>query len=368
MGFCVMRIAPHLCLCLGLTLLANLAAQAEDRSPQPKSFALIAAGPADAETALAAEMVSLFPNEAKARVSVARGDAGFNNIIQLLSDPKIGAAFVSTDALAYAKDVDLGGNLEARLALVARLAPQEVHVVAPRSIASLADLAGQKVGVGPSGSSSAVTATSLFAALKIAIEPVALDAERAMAMLKRNEIAALVSVGGKPLPLMAKLAANADLHLLPVPFSAALQNSYLPTRFEHSDYPGLVESEAEIPTIATGLLLLASRDKGGAAYGAWLQSFIDIFFAGFGTLEKSDRHPKWREVNLAAAYPGFTRADAADTWLSQEPIALQEAAEKGPDKNLATTGPALPASVSMSEDQKKALFQEFIEWRRARQH
>ncbi|MGI8725009.1 MAG: TAXI family TRAP transporter solute-binding subunit [Methyloceanibacter sp.] len=364
-----MRIGPHLLLCLSLTLLASLAAQAEDKHPEPKSFTLIAAGPADAETALAAEMVSLLPNEARNRVSVARGDAGFNNIIQLLSDPKTGAAFVSTDALAYAKDANLGGNLQERLALVARLAPQEVHVVARRNIARLGDLAGQKVGVGPSGSSSAVTAASVFAALNIAVDPVALDTERAMAMLKRGEIAALVSVGGKPLSFMAALQADAaDLHLLAIPFSPALQNSYLPARFEHSDYPGLVESEVEVPTIATGLLLLASRDRDGPAYGAWLQFFIESFFSGFGTLEKRDRHPKWREVNLAAAYPGFARAEPADAWLHKEPVALQDAAEKGPDANLATTAPALPASVSMSEDQKKALFQEFIEWRRARQH
>lgn len=360
---CVSRISAHLLLVLGLTLPSANAAYAQETSPDSRAFALIAGGPGDAETAFATEMADLFPNEATPRVE--RGDAGFNNIVQLLSDPKIGAAFVSTDALAHARDVDLGGKLEDRLALVARLGPQEVHVLARREIADIADLAGKRVSFGPSGSSAAITAASVFAALKIAVEPVDLDAGRAMKMLEQGEIAGLVRVGGKPLPLVATLTGDANIHLLPIPFDAALQEAYLPTRFEHGDYPDLVAADAEVPTIATGLVLLAARDKGDPAYDAWLETFTGTFFAGFAALEESGRHPKWREVNLAASLPGFQRADAASAWLNKQPI---EKAEKGQDANRATTAPALPAAVSMSEEQKKALFQEFIEWRRARQH
>ena len=360
-------IACSILLGFGLTLSANASGQT---SPYPNSFALLASGPEHSETQLATEMVSLLPQENSPRARIERGDAGFNAIVQLLSDPKIGAAFVSTDALAYAKDVELGGRLEERLALIARLAPQEVHVLAARYITKLEDLAGQKVAVGPSGSSSAITAASLFAALKIEIKALPIDTTRGRDLLKQGEIAALVGVGGKPMPYLASMDEE-NLHLLAVPFSEELQAVYLPTRLEHADYPGLIDSNAEVPTIATGLALLAAVDKGDAArgaYKAWLEVFVENIFTGIAKLKVGDHHPKWREVNLAANIPGFSRAAAAEAWLGLQTAPMAEAAAAQSEVQLTATMPPVPASASISEDQREALFQEFIEWRRARQH
>jgi uncharacterized protein len=359
------RIACSILLGFGLTLSSYVSAQT---SPHPDSFALLASGPEDSETQLATEMVSLLPQESRPRVRIERGDAGFNAIVQLLSDPKIGAAFISTDALAYAKDVELGGRLEERLALIARLAPQEVHILAGRHITKIEDLAGQKVAVGPSGSSSAITAASLFAALKIEIEALPIEATRALDLLKRNEIAALVGVGGKPLPYLASMDEE-NLHLLAVPFGEELQAVYLPTRLEHDDYPGLIDGNADVPTIATGLALLAAVDKGDTArgaYKAWLEVLVGNFFTGLAELRVGDHHQKWRDVNLAASIPGLPRAGAAEAWLG---LQSQPVAEAGPaEVRLTATEPQVPTSASISEDQREALFQEFIEWRRARQH
>ena len=356
-------IACWILLGLGLTLPGNASAQTPSH---PDTFSLLASGPEESETQLATEMVSLLPQESRPRVSIERGDAGFNAIVQLLSDPKIGAAFISTDALAYAKDVELGGRLDERLALIARLAPQEVHILAGRHVTKLADLAGQKVAVGPSGSSSAITAASLFAALKIEIEALSIDPTRAIDMLKRNEIAALVGVGGKPLPYLASMDEQ-KLHLLAVPFSEELQAVYLPTRLERADYPGLIDGDA-VPTIATGLVLLAAVDKGDTAsraYKAWLEIFVADFFTGMAKLKAGDHHPKWQDVNLAASIPGLPRVGAAEAWLGTQsrPVARAGTTEV----HLTATEPQVP-SVSISEDQREALFQEFIEWRRARQH
>ena len=366
MGSGVPRIACSILLGFGLTLSGNAGAQT---SPHPDSFALLASGPEGSETQLATEMVSLLPQESRPRVRIERGDAGFNAIVQLLSDPKIGAAFISTDALAYAKDVELGGRLEERVALIAQLAPQEVHILVARHVTKLEELAGQKVAVGPSGSSSAITAASLFAALKIEIEAVPIDANRAIGMLKRNEIAALVSVGGKPLPYLASMYEE-NLHLLAVPFSEELQAVYFPTRLEHEDYPGLIGDDA-VPTIATGLALLAAVDKGDAArgaYKAWLEVFVENLFTGMAKLKVGDHHHKWRDVNLAASIPGFPRATVAEAWLGLQSQPMAETAATKSEVQLTAAEPQAPTSASISEDQREALFQEFIEWRRARQH
>ena len=49
--------------------------------------------------------------------------------------------------------------------------------------------------------------------------------------------------------------------LLPVPFGASLEAVYLPTRIEQHDYPDLIQPGGEVPTVATGMVLLAAKGE-----------------------------------------------------------------------------------------------------------
>ena len=81
----------------------------------------------------------------------------------------------------------------------------------------------------------------------------------------------------------------------------------------------------------------------------------------FGELKRPERHPKWREVNLAAGLPGWTRAQAADDWLAGQPSqAVKPAATTA---SVAGDG-AAPPSWPASTDQKEALFKAFVDWQR----
>src|SRR4249920_3582562 len=179
---------------------------------------VIAGDEAGSEIELAAEMAELFANDSPFRVVPVPGDSGLKNISRLLHDPHIDAGFISTDALAGAKTQSAGNDLAERLQVVARFCPQEVHVLARADIKSLADLAGKKVNIGPAGGSSAVTATILFRAFNIKVEPLALDGHAAIEKLKQGTIAAVVIVGAKPTPLIAEISASDGLHLLPIAF------------------------------------------------------------------------------------------------------------------------------------------------------
>jgi TRAP transporter TAXI family solute receptor len=280
---------------LGLALLRVLAAsQAEAGGKLDDLFWLgvIAGPPSATETVLAADMASLFTSDTPLRVLPMLGDAGAGNIAMLLEAPDVDLALVSTDALAEAAAKDEG--LEQRLELVARLSPQEVHIVARADIGDLADLAGKDVSFGPAGSSSAVAARSLFAALAIEVKPLGLDPGAAIERLKQGTIAAAVIVGGKPTPLIAGLPANRGIHFLPLAF-AALQGGYLPARIEHADYPDLIPAGSEIQTVATGTVLLAARAKHDVGSAKRIARFVDTVFSRFAELKAPDRHPKWRE-------------------------------------------------------------------------
>ena len=134
------------------------------------------------------------------------GDAGEGNIALLLDEPHVDIAFVSTDALAAGRSRTQGpcrsisswwrGFIRKRSTLLARA-----------DIRTVSDLAGKKVNFGPAGSGSSVTASALFKALGIEVEPQSLDASLAIERLKQGAISAAVIVSGKPSPLIAGIPA-----------------------------------------------------------------------------------------------------------------------------------------------------------------
>ena len=314
---------------------------------------LIAGSAAASETVLAADMASLFPQDADLRVLPMLGDAGAGNLALLLDDPHADIAFVSTDALAEAAAKEK--SLADRLELVARLAPQEVHILTRADIGSVSDLSGRRVNIGPAGSASAATAASLFKALGLKVELVSLDAPAAIEQLKQGAISAAMIVGGKPSPLVSAIPLNAGIRLLAIPFGVSLEATYLPTRLEPKDYPHLIRAGGEVATIATGMVLLAARSKTDPGSQERVDRFVAVVFPRFAELQAQGRHPKWREVNLAASLPGFKRTRAAEGWLAARPMAAS-----------AGQAPALPEGL-MSKEQQEALFTRFIEWQRGKE-
>jgi TRAP transporter TAXI family solute receptor len=358
------RALPNLSyLVLGFALIAQFPAQGATAGAiaQPASLGLIAGDTAGSETVLASDVADLFASSATLRVVPLAGDAGQGNIKRLLDEPHADIAFVAMDALAAARTEDQAGKLAERLQLVARLGPQEIHIVARQDIESLAGLVGQKVNIGPAGSSTAVTAGILFKMLGTAIEPVALDGATAIEELKRGAIAATLVVGAKPVPLIAGIAPGYGLHLLPIDFGASLEEAYLPTNLGHDDYPNLIAPSASLPTLATGMALLTAKAKNDPGSKARMASFVDTLFSRLGELQTEDHHPKWREINLAAHVPGLTRTAAAEAWLAAhradtvKPVAVSGKIEAGASE---------PPPIN--PDHKEALFKAFIEWQRAK--
>jgi uncharacterized protein len=88
---------------------------------------------------------------------------------------------------------------------------------------------------------------------------------------------------------------------------------------------------------------------------------VQRFFPKLAEFQKSPRHPKWRETNLAGTLPGWTRFAAAEEWLLRNrPAQPNVATRDGFKEFLATRGAAAP------EDRER-LFQEFLKWSQARE-
>jgi hypothetical protein len=79
-------------------------------------------------------------------------------------------------------------------------------------------------------------------------------------------------------------------------------------------------------------------------------------------LAVSQRHPKWRDVNLGAALPGWPRVEAAETWLRQASTQRKEALRGTPEQPPRSDGRI--KSSELAADRRKRLLDEFDAWAR----
>lgn len=265
---------------------------------------------------IAADLMTVLDDGERLRVLPVLGRGSVQNAADILGLRGVDVGIVQSDVLAYLRRERLLGGEERRLQYITKLYDEEVHLLARRGIAGIRDLAGQKVNVDWRGSGTAVTASVLFERLGIAVQTVHDDQATAVEKLKRGEIAALAYVTGKPARLFAELDAEAGLHLLPVPLSPALLEAYLPARLGHDDYPALLARGTEVDTVAVGAVLATLAAPPGSERHARVERFVAAFADRFARFLQPPRHPKWRDVNLAAQVPGWTRFPPAQALLA----------------------------------------------------
>jgi len=278
----------------------------------------------------------------------------------------------------YLKGVDLGitvtpvlsafrrsgelGNIDDKIVYITKLFNDEMHVLvrADSGITSVEHLRGKKVNFSDVGSATQVSSRDFFNRLGIAVEEVNMGQGDAYEKIKRGEIAATVQFGGKPAPAIAKLKPNDGFRLLPVPYSKPVQEDYLPATLASDDYPGVIAKGQSIETIAYGAVIIAYNWPKGTDRYRRIAKFVDLFFSHFAEFQKPPRHPKWREVNLAAQLPGWKRFDVAEEWLQQHRQPPTVASRAQFETFLATQGAGSAALAN--EHERERLFRAFLNW------
>jgi len=295
------------------------------------------------------------------RVLPVLGKGSLQNLSDILYLKGIDIGFVQADALTYAKQHNLFPNLTQGIRYIAKLYNEEVHVLARKDITQLKDLDGQRVNVDVTGSGSAMTAEILLGELGVNAKIEHQKQVTGVQELEHGDIAAIIHVGGAPIPLLADVPADSGIHFLPVAIDQALlSQTYLPAEFTHQAYPNLVPAGTSVPTIAVGDVMAVYAWPSRTERYAKVARFIDAFFSKFDEFLKPPRHPKWREVNLAAQVPGWTRFSAAQDWLDQHAAAVAENANLQGDFNKFIA--VRIANGEITPEQRDALFKEFLQW------
>jgi TRAP transporter TAXI family solute receptor len=258
---------------------------------------------------IAADLSAVLDNGNDLRVIAIIGKGSLQNIQDIILLRGVDIGIVQSDALAYARRERLVPGADNLIQYIAKLYDEEIHLLAQPGIGSLQDLAGQVVNVDVAGSGTAMTAALLFDTLGLQVRTANDVQDLALTKLRRGEIAALVYVAGKPARLFSGVPADSGLHFLPIPATPALVETYLPASLSATDYPALISRGGEVETIAVGAVMAVYAWQPGSERHRKVSRFVRALHERFDEFLRPPRHPKWREVNLAARVPGWVRFD-----------------------------------------------------------
>lgn len=255
---------------------------------------------------IATDLSAVLDDEAL-RVMPIVGKGSAQNIHDILYTRGVDIGIVQSDVLAYARRERLFPDLERQIQYIAKLYDEEVHILARSDIRRVEDLTGQQVNMDVRGSGTAMTASLIFDALQVDIQPAYDPQADALKKLRAGEIAAMVYVAGKPAKLFAEVGPGSGLHFLSLPRHPDLLQTYVPAGMRHADYPQLIAEGDTVDTMAVSAVMAVFAWGKSTPQRAKVSRFVEAFIGHFESFQRPPRHPKWREVDLQASVPGWSR-------------------------------------------------------------
>ncbi len=284
---------------------------------------IISGGFGSTNLRIVADLATVLNKKHKLRLLPMIGQGSVQNIDDILYLKGIDVGIVQSDVFEVFKKNGTRRDIVNSVNYISKLFNVEFHLIGGNSIQSIEDLAGKTVNFGVEGSGTSVTASIVFDRLGIKVKPVHLDFDLAVQQVKSGKIAAMAYVSGKPTSVITSLKRSDGLHLVPVDYAKPLRGTYYPAFFSYGDYPGMISKGDRVQSISVGTIMAvynwtaSKMGRRGARYRK-VKSFIDAFFSRYKELKKSPRHPKWREMNIAAEVPGWKRFPPAQERLNVE--------------------------------------------------
>ena len=278
----------------------------------------LAAGlPEGAPLRFAVELARVVDDGTNMRVLpiVTRGP--FENVHDLLYLKGVDAAIIYGDVLEHFKNDPKIGQIDKRINYLTHLFPSELHVFVRPEIKSLEDLAGKPVNFNTRGTAAAYSGPLIFDRLGIKVDARFDPHPSALAEIaKSDKYAAIVFVTSKPVEPFARRKWPEGFKFLPVPLTEKLEEYYLPAQLEPSDYPDLIPQGQIVQTVSVPAVLAVYNWPVQSDRYRRMVRFVDYLFERLPRLQtEAGFHPKWRDLNLAAAVPGWQRFGAVQDKL-----------------------------------------------------
>jgi uncharacterized protein len=308
---------------------------------------------------LAYDMSAVLDDGNELRVLPVIGKGGYQNVMDVLHLRGVDLCITQSNIMTYLKKTgEMGPNIDSRLAFITRLYNEEMHVLAGPGINSIKDLDGKKVNFSDVGSGTQFSTRLIFQLLGINATEVNVGQADGYQLVKSGEVAATVLIAGKPTGSFSKFKLEPGMKLLPVPYTEALEDDYLPAKITSKDYPNLLAPDTSVNTVAVASVLAAYNWPRDTDRYRRVAAFVDAFFSKFEEFQKPARHKKWREANINSTLKGWKRFPAAEEWLEKN--AQKRATTVAIDPGLVRAQAAKAAPNDPAAQER--LFQEFMEW------
>jgi len=285
-----------------------------------------------------------------------------SNLDDLLYLRGVDLAVTQSDVFEYFRTERKTPNLQNRVHYILRLPIAELHILAKTDIRSLEDLRGRKVNFGPAGSGSSLTGTIVFQRLGVQVDQVLIDQQSALQKLQNGEVAALVRVVGKPVDFFTRIPSNSGLHLIPIPYTKTFADYYTVGEFETKDYPSLIAEGEKIETIAVPTVLSVFNWPRSSDRYRRIERFAERLFANWDQFLAAPRHPKWRDVNLGATVPGWTRHVIAEQMLARF-YGPSGSAQDDISRDFQAFLNRIGTGAPVSQADRETLFRQLLQWR-----
>jgi TRAP transporter TAXI family solute receptor len=306
---------------------------------------------------IGADLASVLDDRNDLRIVPIVGRGSVQSIADILFMKGVDLGIVRSDTLDYLEKTGYASNIKRQLAYITKLYNEEMHVLAPKRIRSLAELNGRTVSVGSANGGTFITAQVVFERLGIKPNFVYIEQRVAYEKLRNGEIDAMVAVQGRPSKFFTTVE-DERFHLVPVHYAKPLRTDYLPAQLTSDDYPWLIAPGQVVDTIAVSAVLAAYNAAPGSDRYRNVERFVEAFFGKIEQLQQPPFHPKWKEVALAAPVPGWERFRPAQDWLNRNASVASVPGRLKEQFEQFLAGRRETASVDAD-----SLFRHFLQWR-----
>ncbi|MGI9508910.1 MAG: TAXI family TRAP transporter solute-binding subunit, partial [Geminicoccaceae bacterium] len=204
-----------------------------------------------------------------------------------------------------------------------------IHLLVRDDILKIKDLRDQSVNFGPAGSGGELTASRLFNKIRLPVKQTSFGHGRALEKLKAGEIAGMVHVAPKPVPLFREVEVRDGLRFLSLPDIDGF-DLYRPADLTVEDYPTLVFGKQTVKTLAVPQVLAAYNWPPGHERYPPIASFVESFLEHLVDLQDQSRHAKWQDIDPAFDLDGWQRHPAVDGYLQQRRTVQRTTGKGGP--------------------------------------
>jgi TRAP transporter TAXI family solute receptor len=311
---------------------------------------------------LAYDLSAVLDDGDNLRILPVIGKGGFQNVKDVLHLRGVDLGLTQSNIMRYLKKTgELGSNIDDRLAYIAKLYNEEMHILAGPGIEKIQDLDGKKVNFSDVGSGTQFSTRLIFELLGIKAQEINVGQSDGFLMVKKGEIAATVLIAGKPAGSFRSFKLEPGMKLLPVAYTEPLEADYFPAQLTHEDYPGLVPQGQAIDTVAVGAVLASFNWPRDTDRYRRVAKFVDAFLTRFPEFQKAPRHVKWKETNFSAPLKGWKRFPAAQEWLDRSAQQAQ-ATERAPPIDLTRARAQAAQAAPNNAAEQERLFKQFLEW------